>query len=72
MSRAIWLLAFLLIANWFFQWKLAEWKVREVQKASQHIEKKIDEVATELDNILLQYMEDPKALQRVKQHLNDR
>lgn len=72
MSRAIWLLCLLLIANWIFQWKLAEWRVKEVQKASAHIERKLDEVSSELDTVLLHYIEDPRVLERVKSHINDK
>lgn len=70
MSRIIWLAFILLLFHWVFQWKLAEWKVKKIQQASEQIERKLDEVTSELDIIILRYMEDSKALERVKQHLN--
>ena len=71
MSRAVWVLCVLLLANWLFQWRLTAWKVEEVQRASKQIEGKIDEVASELDKILLQYVEDPSAIERVRKHIAD-
>ncbi len=72
MSRAIWLACILLLLHWVFQWKLAEWKVKKIQQASEQIERKLDEVSSELDTILLRYIEDAEALERVKTHLNDK
>jgi hypothetical protein len=72
MSRIIWLACILLIIHWIIQWRLAEWKVKEIQQASEHIERKLDEVTSELDGILLRYIEDAEVLERVKAHLNDK
>lgn len=71
MSRAVWVLCLLLLVNWVFQWRLAAWKVAEVQKASEQIEEKIDELANELDAILSQYVDDPGSIGRVRNWLDE-
>ena len=72
MSRIIWLAFILLLLHWIFQCKLIEWKVKKIQQASEQIERKLDEVASELDTVLLRYIEDAEVLERVKAHLNDK
>lgn len=68
MSKAIWCLCVLLILHWIIQWRLTQWKVSEIKAATEHIDKKIDEVATDIDQVVQQYMKDPEAWNRIKQY----
>jgi hypothetical protein len=69
MSRAIYFFLMLLLANWLFQWKLADWKIKKIQQSAEQIEKKIQEVSSELDLVIQHYLKDPEQWQRVKSRL---
>lgn len=58
--RLIYFIALLMIANIIFNWKLAQWKVQEIQKATNHIEAKIDGTLETLEQIRIEMKDDPK------------
>lgn len=72
MSKAIWCLCILIIGRWFYDWSNAQWRVSEIKAASEHIEKKIDEVAADLDHVVIQYLKDPTAWDRIKEYERSR
>ena len=43
MSRLIYFMFFLFMANWVLQWQLTVWKIAEIKKASDNIEKMLEE-----------------------------
>ena len=43
MSRLIYFMFFLFMANWVLQYQFTAWKIAEIKKASDHIEKILEE-----------------------------
>ena len=43
MSRLIYFMFFLFMANWVLQWQFTVWKIAEIKKASHNIEKLLEE-----------------------------
>lgn len=43
MSRLIYFMFFLFMANWVLQWQLTVWKIAEIKKASDNTEKMLEE-----------------------------
>ena len=62
----------LFILIWIFQWSSTSRKVEEIKQTSEHIEKLLDEVSSDLDATLeaiRKRMDDEKSWQQVEKNL---
>ena len=67
MSRLIYFMFFLFIANWVLQWQLTVWKIAEIKKASGNIEKMLEE---RIGKLIEPHLKDQESWQKSLEVLN--
>ena len=67
MSRLIYFMFFLFMANWILQWQFTAWKIAEIKKVSDHIEKMLEERINEL---IAPHLKDQESWQKSLDVLN--